>query len=48
MLHTRNNPGFFTGTLSSKPLPMSWAWKESIARCDRLDEFAGGRTHLHF
>jgi len=23
MLHTRNNPGFFKGTV-----PMSWAWKE--------------------
>jgi hypothetical protein len=23
MLHTRNNPGFFKGTLSSKRLPMS-------------------------
>ena len=28
MLHTRNNPGFFKGTVVGKRLPMSWAWKE--------------------
>ncbi len=28
MLHTRNNLGFFKGTLSSKRFLMCWAWKE--------------------
>jgi hypothetical protein len=28
MLHTRNSPAIFKGTLSGKRLPMSWAWKE--------------------
>jgi hypothetical protein len=28
MLHTRNNPGFFKGTVVEQRLPMSWAWKE--------------------
>jgi len=37
MLHTRNNPGFFKGTVVGKRLPMSWAWKEH-RRCDRRDD----------
>jgi hypothetical protein len=39
MLRTRNNPGFFKGTVVEQAIADELGLEKGIARCDRIDDF---------